>query len=106
RRFAIAALHEREHAFPRALVFAVEALGVETERRLAPRGAVQNHLAHLRRQIAPRRVEIEFVLFGEGGEHRLAQMARRLAPRKNDALEDRDARIAEDELFGHLAARA
>ena len=55
---------------------------------------------------APRRVEIELELLGERRENRLAQMSARLAPRENHALENRDARVAEDELFGDFVLHA
>jgi hypothetical protein len=104
--FAIAALDERQHAFPRALIFAVEFLGVQPERHLAAGGAEQHDIAHFLREIAPRRVEIELVLLGERRQHRLAQVAGRLAPRQDHTLEDRDARVAQDQLLAHFAPRA
>ena len=56
--------------------------------------------------LAPGRVEVELERLGERREHDLAQVAGRLAPGQDHALEDRDAGIAEHQLGVHLAPGA
>jgi len=69
---------------------------------LLRRQAVQQRLLHLGRQLPPPDVELELERLGEPGEDHAPQVAVRLAPGQDDALEDRDRRIAEDELRAHL----
>src|SRR5450432_3650040 len=106
RSFVVAALHVREHALPRALEIAARRARLDAELRLLAGGSVQNQRARFRGKRTPRRVEIELELLRQRGEDRLAQMPARLTPREDDALEDRDARVAEDELFGHFVLHA
>ena len=106
RRLVVAALHVREHPFPRAFEVAARASRVDAELGLLPRRAVENERLRFRREISPRRIEIELELLRQRRENRLAQMPARLSPRENDALENRDARVAEDELFGDFVLHA
>ena len=66
---------------------------------LAALVAVEHRVAHRLREVAPRRVEVELELTRQRRQHDLPQISARLAPRENHALENRDARIAEDELL-------
>src|SRR4029078_4738416 len=70
------------------------------------RRPVEDRIAHRLWQLAPRRVEIELDVTRERREHDLPQISARLSPGENHTLENRDARIAEDELFAHLPPRA
>ena len=69
-------------------------------------GTVEKLLFHVGTELAPGRIEIEPELFGESGENHFLQVAIRLSPRENHALEDADARIAEYQLFADFATRA
>src|SRR5690606_11386666 len=97
RGLAVAALHVGEDALP---------LGIAILRDLLLLGAVEQRIAHLRWQLSPRGVELELELLGEAREDHAAQVAVRLAPREHHTLEDRDARITEDEVGRDFAARA
>ncbi len=56
--------------------------------------------------MSPWSIEVESELFGEARQNHLFEVAVGLTPRQHYALEDADARIAEYELFAHLAAGA
>src|SRR6185295_2208727 len=91
-----------EHPFPfralgrRARAPAARVLG----------GAVENRVAHGLGQLTPRRVEVELELPRQRRQHDLPQIPARLSPWQDHSLENRDARVAEDELFAHLSSRA
>ena len=60
---------------------------------------MQNRVAHRLRHVSPRRVEIELELPGERRQHHFPEVALRLTPRDDHALEQRDSRISQDQLF-------
>src|SRR5690606_1768610 len=106
RRLFVASHDVREHALPWLAVRARRAARTVRELDLALARAVQDAVARLLRQLAPRRVRVEVVVLRESGNHRLAQVARRLAPRQDHTLEDRDDRVTDHEIRTHLATRA
>ena len=103
--FAVAPLDVAEHPFPFALVLAPPLRSVGLEPELA-RSAVQDGLAAPTRYARPTALEIELECLGQRRQHHLAQIPARLAPRQDDALEDRDAGIAEHEVGVHFAPGA
>src|SRR4051794_28461076 len=60
---------------------------------------------HVARQLSPWRVQLELELTRECGEQDLSQVAAGLTPRQDHTFENRDARIAEQQIFGHATAR-
>src|SRR5205807_4228662 len=70
------------------------------------RRAVQQYLARRGRQVFPGRVEIELEGAGERRQNHLPHVTARLTPRQDHALEDREARVAEDQVGVHLPAGA
>src|SRR3569833_2187730 len=97
-RLFIPPLDVAEHTFPLDAFFLRAAFGALV--------AVEHAVAHGLGQIAPRRVQVELQLPRERRQHDLPQIAARLTPRNDHAFENRDARIAEDELLAHAAGRA
>ena len=71
-----------------------------------PVDAVEEAVAHPLRQVVPRRIQIELELLGEPRQDDASQIPVGFSPRQDDALENRQARVAEDELFAHLVPRA
>ena len=70
-RFAVALLDVIEDAFPTRLIRAMPALTVVLVRDGFARGAAQHDLLHGRREIPPRRVEIELVGARQRRQHHL-----------------------------------
>src|SRR5207249_6195699 len=109
RRLVIAPLDVLEDAFPLGLVVAPgppAGAVAPPEPERPSRRAVQQGLARRRGQRAPRRPGVEAESPGEHRKHRLPQVARGLAPGEHHPLEDRDARVAQDQIDVHLTAGA
>ena len=106
RGLTIAPLDVSEDAFPRRLVFAVPPLAVVLIREGAARCPLQDHLAHRGGEVLPGRSEVELEGARERRQDHLAEIAARLAPRQDHAFEDREARVAQNEIGVDLAARA
>ena len=102
---AVAALDVPEHAFPFALVVALAPATVGREAE-APGRAVHEGLPRRLRVLAPGGVELEPERLREGGQHHLPEIARRLAPGEDHALEDGDTGIAQDQVDVHFLPRA
>ncbi len=106
RRIGVAAFDVGDHALPRALVLAAELPRLHPDGGALAAGSVEDDVAHLRRELAPRRVEVELELLRQRGEDGSAQMSGWLAPRQDHAFQDRDPAIAEDEILAHFHSRS
>ena len=91
-RVLVAALDVAEDPLPPGLVLAAELVALVAELELLPLDPVQQRAPLVGRQVPPRAVEVELQLAAERRQDDLAQVAAGLAPRQDDALEDRDAR--------------
>src|SRR2546422_2615199 len=95
-----------QHPLPPRLVLAVPALARVLERERAARRTLQHDLLHRGGQVPPGRVEVELEGARETRQDHFAQVPARLAPGKDHAFENREARVAEDEIGAHFALRA
>ena len=116
----VAPLHMGDDAFPRAFRGRLRCglggrLGGRTLHGLLDRLAgarrcvtdtMEQLLTDLRGDLPPRFVEIEAELLGEAGENHLPHVAVGLAPRQHHALEDRDARVAQNQIIADRARGA
>src|SRR5205814_2695306 len=68
--------------------------------------SVEEDIPRFFRELPIWSVEVEPEMLCEPGKNDFAQITVGLAPRKNDALKNRDAWIAEDQLFAHFATCA
>src|SRR3990172_2446726 len=105
-RLGVAPLAVAEAPLPRRLVVAADLLALVLELELPVAEAVEQHLARGGGDARPRHGEVETQLLGEGRKDDAPEVAARLAPRENDALEDRDAGVGEGELLADFAAGA
>src|SRR3989449_8190231 len=105
-RLAIAALDMLQHPLPPRLVLAVPALARVLERERAARRTLQHDLLHRGGQVPPGRVEVELEGARETRQDHFEQVPARLAPGKDHAFENREARVAEEEIGAHFALRA
>src|SRR5207245_11803247 len=98
----VAALDVLEDAIPPRLVLAVPLIAVIMERERTTRGTAQEHLARGCGEVLPRRVQVELECAREAREHDLAEVPHGLAPRQDDTLENREARVAQHQVGVHL----
>src|SRR3989449_9596216 len=103
RRLAVAPLDVLQDPVPSRFVLAVPLLAVVLEREFPARRSLEQHLARGRGQVLPGRVQVELEGAGETRKNDLAEVAAGLAPGEHHAFENRQARIAQPELGGHLA---
>jgi hypothetical protein len=98
----IAPLHVLEDAFPFGFEIGAAPRAVAAEPEELARRPVEQHVAGLGRQGAPGRVQIELEGLGQRGQHGLAEVSGWLTPGQYHSFENRDARIAKDQVGVHL----
>src|SRR4029077_21298391 len=105
RGLAVAALDMLKDAVPPGLVLPVPLLAVVLKRELLPRGAGEYHLLHRRREFLPWAVQVEFEGACQTRQDHFTHVPARFAPRQDHTFENRQGRIAQDQVGAHLATR-
>src|SRR5262249_35041860 len=101
---AVTALDIAQHPFPLALE--VAAFATVPREAEATRRPVQDRTSGILAQLSPGSGKIELEGPGQRRQYHFPEVAARLAPRQNDTLENRNARIADNQLGVHLPPSA